>query len=299
MDIRQLTYFLEVANQSSFSKAAQQLHLSQPSLSKMVKNLENELGVVLFDRSTRHIHLTDAGEVIQTQARIILQSMEHLNTALADVTEMRKGKFRLGLPPVIGVSFFPDILARFHQLYPQIEIQLVEEGGKVIEQRLLEGEIDLGVVVLPVDEEMFEVKPIIERKMMLTMHPEHPLAAREEVALQELADESFILFRKGFALRDRVREACIREGFEPKVSYESAQWDFISEMVAAGIGISLLPETVCGKLDPRQIAVIRKTRPQIHWNLGLIWRKDGYLSHAARGWVNFVLHYFEHHVTVS
>ncbi|BBH21734.1 putative HTH-type transcriptional regulator YwbI [Paenibacillus baekrokdamisoli] len=293
MDIRQLSYFLEVAKEVSFSKASVKLHLSQPTLSKVVKNLEEEIGMALFDRSTRRMHLTEAGEVVQAQAQMIIQSMENLLSAVADLSQMKTGKFRLGLPPVIGSSFFPEIIAQFHALHPQIKIELIEEGGKLIERSLLEGNIDLGIVVLPVDEQLFEIVPIIQRELKLVVNIKHPLAGRNKVNLQELQNEAFILFRQGFAIHDRVREACIRKGFEPNISYESTQWDLMSEMVIANLGISLLPETITAKLDPTRICIIPEIEPAVHWNLGIIWAKNKYLSHAARGWIEFVRDRFQ------
>jgi DNA-binding transcriptional LysR family regulator len=293
MDIRELSYFLEVAQEASFSKASVKLHLSQPTLSKVVKSLEDEIGMALFDRSTRRIQLTEAGEIVQAQAQMILHAMENLHSAVADLSEMKTGKFKLGLPPVIGSSFFPEIIAQFHALHPQIKIELVEEGGKLIERSLLEGSLDLGIVVLPVDEQLFEIVPIIQRELKLVVNTKHPLAGSNTVSLQELHNEAFILFRQGFALHDRVREACIRNGFEPIISYESTQWDLISEMVIANLGISLLPETICAKLDPARICIIQEIEPAVHWNLAVIWAKNKYLSHAARGWIEFVRDRFQ------
>jgi DNA-binding transcriptional LysR family regulator len=288
MDVRSLTYFLEVAKHSSFSKASQNLHITQPTLSKMIKNLEEELGVTLFDRSTRRMQLTEAGEAVRMHAQMVLQSIGHLHSALEEIKHLHQGQFSLGLPPVIGPSFFPGIIARFRRQFPQVEIRIVEEGGRLVEQQVLEGTLDLGVVVLPVDENRFEMLPLVERELHLVVHARHPLSGRRKVHLAELKEEDFIMFRKGFSLYDRVREACIQAGFEPKVGYESAQWDFIAEMAAAGLGIGLLPDTVCSRLDPERVRVIPETEPQIHWNLALIWRKNGYLSHAARGWVDFL-----------
>lgn len=287
MDIRQLSYFLEVAAHSSFSKASKAIHLSQPTLSKMVKNLEEELGVVLLNRSTRRVDLTDAGKVVQAHAQNVLVATQNLLSAVADLTEMRSGQFKLGLPPVIGASFFPKVISDFHELHPDIGIHLVEEGGKKIEQLLLEGAIDLGVVVLPVEETLFEMVPIVERRLCLVLPVSHKLADKQQVSLAELRDDSFILFRQEFNLHDRVKEACVREGFEPQVAYESTQWDFIYELVSAGQGVSLLPETVCSKFDSEKVRVIRDIEPDIHWDLGIIWKKDGYVSHAAKGWIEF------------
>jgi len=292
MDIRQLSYFLEVAEHASFSKASESIHLSQPTISKMVKNLEEELGVVLFNRSTRKVVLTEAGKVVQQHAQAVLNAAHNLQAAVADLTQLKSGKFTLGLPPVIGASFFPRVITGFRELHPGITIQLVEEGGKRIEQLLLEGNIDLGVVVLPVDEAAFEVVPIVERHLKLVVPAGHPLAGKKNVRLTDLRQESFILFRQEFNLHDRVKEACIRAGFEPKVAYESAQWDFIYELVCAGQGISLLPETICAKFDRRKACVIPHIAPSIHWDLGIIRKKDGYLSHAASGWIAYAQQVF-------
>ncbi|GGD64315.1 LysR family transcriptional regulator [Paenibacillus nasutitermitis] len=289
MDLRQLSYFLEVARYASFSKASQAIHLSQPTLSKMVKNLEDELGLVLLDRSTRRVVLTEAGRVVQAHAQTVINASQQLLAAVLDLKEMRQGQFTLGLPPVIGASFFPKVIAEFHQIHPDITIQIVEEGGKRIEQLLLEGEIDLGVVVLPVDEVVFEVVPIVKRHLNLVVPLEHPLSNRRKVRLAELKEEPFILFRQEFNLHDRVKEACIGEGFEPRVAYESSQWDFIYELICANQGISLLPETICAKLDPAKVRVIRQIEPGIHWDLAIIWKKGGYISHAAQGWIDFAL----------
>jgi DNA-binding transcriptional LysR family regulator len=288
MEIRQLNYFLNVADQLSFTKASQILHISQPSLSKVIQIIEEELGVILFDRSTRRLQLTDDGKILVKFANTIMSSLEDLHVALAEGKQFKKGTIKLGLPPVIGVSFFPSIIAKFRNLYPQVQIQLIEEGGKIVEQSLLDGKIDLGVVVLPVNENNFETLPFVERCLSLIVHANHPLATKENIRLSELKNEHFILFKEGFSLYDRVREACISEGFEPLIAYESSQWDFIGEMVAADLGIALLPDMVCSKIDSRQIKVIPILIPQVNWNLALIWRKNNYLSHAAKAWIKFM-----------
>ena len=293
MDIRQLSYFLEVAEHASFSKASKAIHLSQPTLSKMVKSLEEELGVMLFNRSTRRVDLTEAGKVVQLHAQAVIGAASNLQAAVADLIELKTGKFTLGLPPVIGASFFPKVITEFRRIRPEITIQIVEEGGKRIEELLQEGSIDLGVVVLPADESLFEIVPIVKRQLKLVVPVDHPLSGRETVRLGDLREEPFILFRQEFNLHDRVKAACIREGFEPHVAYESSQWDFIYELVCANQGISLLPETICAKFDTRKVRVIGNVEPGLHWNLGIIWKKDGYLSHAAKGWIEFAKQVFE------
>lgn len=288
MDIRQLQYLLEIEKQGSISRASQQLHLTQPTLSKMIKNLEEQLGLMLFDRSTRKLKVTDAGKIVLAHARLIVNVLNDLNTALDDLKQFRQGQFTLGLPPVIGSSFFPSVISRFHHKHPGITIHIVEEGGKEIEEMIVEGTVDLGVVVMPVNNPSVEHIPLVSRKLHLIVYPDHPFAGRTALRMEDLRDESFILFRKGFNLFDRVIEACRKAGYEPKKVHESSQWDMIGEMVAAKLGIAFLPETICQKLDKRQIVVIERVEPVIHWDLALIWRKDAYLSHATKAWIDFV-----------
>lgn len=288
MDIRQLNYFVQITEHASFSKASNYLHISQSTLSLVVKNMEDELGVVLLERSTRRLKLTDAGEDVLFHAKRLLRSMEDLHSSLAEVTQMKRGAIKLGMLPIVGAIFFPELFAKFRIQHPQISIQLLEAGGKIIEQSLLEGKIDLGVVVMPVDESLYQIVPLFKGQLKLIVHPEHPLANREEVSLIELRDESFIIFQEGFTLYDRIREICLNAGFHPKISYESTQWDFISESVAVNLGISLLPEPICNKLDRSKISVIPILIPQIHWDLALVWSSHHYLSYAARAWIDFV-----------
>lgn len=288
MDFQHLRYFVEVAKQQGFSKAAQVLHSSQPSISKAIKSLEDELGVILFNRTTRHLQLTDDGEVVLQYANTTLAMSRDLQSLLNEGKQLKRGKLSLGLPPVIGVSFFPKMIADFRGEYPGVQIRLVEEGGKIVEQLVKEAKLDLGVVVLPVDEEEFEVFPLAERKLSLVVNSTHPLAREEVIQLSQLRNESFILFKEGFSLYDRVREACIQEGFEPAIAYESSQWDFIGEMVGSGLGIAFLPDTVSSKLDSKSVTTIPMTIPSIRWDLAAIWSKHHYHSHTARGWIQFM-----------
>ncbi|MFZ4451276.1 LysR family transcriptional regulator [Salibacterium aidingense] len=294
MELKQLRYFLEVHQEESFSKASEKLHVSQPALSKVIHQLEEELDIRLFDRSTRHLKITGEGEMIRKHAQKVLRDVEDLTKAANEIKLRKKGSFTFGLPPVIGSSFFPSIIASFRKQYPEAEMHIVEEGAKIMEQSLLEGNIDVGVAILPVDEEQFEVRPIVKRELLLVVSKEHSLAGRENVTMKELEHERFLMFRKGFSLYDRVREGAIQAGFEPVIEHESTQWDFLIELAMADLGVAFLPETVVKKANLHDVAVLSVTDPSIHWNLALIWRRQSYQSHAAEEWVNFVEQAFQH-----
>jgi len=285
LDIQHLKYFVAAASEGNFTRAAEKLYVSQSAISKMVKSLEEELGVTLFDRSSKHIKLTDAGEILFSRAQAMIKSFESLIAELDDLMELKKGNLHIGLPPMAGAQFFPKVIQEFHQKYPNIQIQLVEDGAVKIENDVKTGALDLGVVVLPVKDTLFHSFSFVCEPLMLVAHPSHRLSGRQSVRLAELENESFILFRKDFALHDRIISECLQAGFQPKVINESSQWDFISEMVTANLGIALLPETICRQINQKKISIIPLIEPIIPWHLGIIWRKDRYLSFAAREWI--------------
>lgn len=287
MDIRHLQYILEVVRWNSFTKAADALHVTQPTISKTIKNMEEELGFPLFIRSGKKVELTDAGQVLLAQAHHIVHSFDNMMAELTDLTNFRKGRIRIGLPPMVGSSFFPRVMSRFRERYPGLTIHMVEEGSKRLETAVEEGSLDVAVVLLPTQEEAFDSFSFVEDSLRLVLHPDHPLAVRQQVSLAELAEESFVLFSEGFALHDRVIQECIQVGFQPRILHESSQWDFISEMVAANLGIAFLPETICNTLNRDRVRTVPLVGPVIPWHLAMIWRRDGYLSYAAREWIRF------------
>ncbi len=293
MDIRHLTYFIEVAQHRSFTKAAQALHITQPSISKMIKLLEEELDVVLFYRSAKQIELTDAGKALLHQSQQIVNSFQNLTSDLADVINSKKGSITVGLPPMVGAKFFPKIISDFTSTYPDISLTLLEVGSQEVQVGVDDGNLDIGVVMLPIDESLFEVISIINEPVVLIVHPDHFLAKKSTIALRELKDENFIFFREGFTLHDRIINRCIENGFTPNIVFKSNHWDFITEMVAINFGVALLPQTVWQGIDPKRVKIISVTEPNIRWNLGIVWKKDRYLSFAAKEWLKFTSAYFE------
>lgn len=288
MDIKHLQYFIEVANFNSFSRAADHLFITQPTISKMIKNLENELGVALFDRSRKQLILTDAGRIILEQARLIDKAFKNLETELDNLTGLKKGHIRIGLPPIFDAHDFLKIVGRFHEKYPGITFQLVEDGSKKIEEDVEKNNLDVGVIVLPTKNDIFDHFSFMEEDLRLILPHSHRLAEKEEIDLVDLANESFILFNKDFALNDRIINACNSVGFHPHIISESSQRPFIEEMVASSLGVSLLPESVCKNLH-QNITSIKVVNPSISWNLAIIWGKNQYFSYAAKEWLQFTI----------
>jgi len=287
MDIRHLEYFVEVARCKSFTKAARNLYITQPTISKMVKQMEDELGVVLFERLAKSVEITDAGKAIYLQVQNIVNSFHNLSSELEAIVNVKRGNIRIGLPPMVGSSFFPQIMGMFCEAYPNITIQLWEDGAKKVAEDVANGSLDIGVTLLPLQEDIFDSFPFVRDDLKLVVHTSHPLAQSSAATLAELAGEDFILFHENFLLHDRIINECMHAGFKPRVHYEGSQWDFVCEMVAANLGIALLPSRICRGLDEKRVSIISLTEPVIPWNLAMIWRKDRYLSFAAREWIMF------------
>lgn len=288
MDIRHLEYFSEVARHRSFTKAAQVLHVTQPTISKMIKTLEEELGITLFSRSAKQIELTDAGEAVFSQAQHVLSAFENLTSELSDVMNIKKGSIRIGLPPIASSSVFPRVMGEFNKVYPDINLEIIEVGSKIVERGVEDGTLDIGVVcTLPEKQGVFEMFSFIKDPLMLIVHPEHPLGARQEITFADLKHESFVLYRDDFSLHDRIIERCIQSGFHPRVICESSQRDFMTEAVAAGLGVAFLPGKICRELDKARIKALPLSEPAIHLQLAVIWKKDKYLSFVSREWLKF------------
>ncbi|QJC50278.1 LysR family transcriptional regulator [Paenibacillus albicereus] len=288
MDLRHLSYLLEIAKQQNMTKAAQTLHLSQPTLSKIVRSVEDELGAPVFDRSGKGLRLTDSGAAAIRQIPAVLRAVQDLHTAMDDVAELKTGTIAIGLPPVIGSVFFPRVISPFQREFPNVSFQVTEEGAKRIEGLLLSGELDIGVVVGPVNAQSFHAVPFIRQQLALIVHEAHPLAGRRRASIAELADEPFILFSYGFAVRQLVLRACQAAGYEPRILHSSSQWDLMAEMVAAGVGISILPDVICSKITDPRIRVIQLDDPVIPWELDVIWPRDNYVPHAVRSFIKFI-----------
>jgi DNA-binding transcriptional LysR family regulator len=288
VDIRHITYFIEVAKYKSFTKASNSLHLSQSTLSKVVKSLEEELNVELIDRSAKNIELTEAGEIVLAEGKMIMESLNDLSIHLYDLMNLKKGKIKIGLPPIIGSLFFPKIIKGFHNLYPDIKIKLSEDDSKKVKQEIRDGILDLGVVMLPVDEKEFDVVPFVSDELSLFVHHSHPLAEREKVEMKELQNETFILFKEEFAIHEIIIQECVRAGFHPEIAYESSEWDFICGMIGENLGISIFPKPIAQKVDQDLIKTIPIVHPSLPWNLGIISKKKKYPSPAVREFIQYI-----------
>src|SRR5690625_1281528 len=183
--LNELEHFIAVVDHGSFTRAAKNNFVSQPTLSKSIKKLETRLKVELFDRSTRSMVLTDAGELVYSQAYKILGATNEMNELLDDLMHTPSGEIKIGIPPLIGTLFFPMIAKYFGKEHPQIDLQLFEHGSKRVEYLVEDGQIDAGIVVLPVNNNKFNILPFFEDVFKFFAGSEHPLANKEIIDVKD------------------------------------------------------------------------------------------------------------------
>lgn len=284
MELRNLKAFVEVVRQGGFSKAARTLFSTQSTVSKAVGQLEAECGEALLERLGTGVRLTAAGELVHARALAMLAESEHLAAELADLRGLLSGRLRLGLPIFGSARLFAPLFAEYRSRWPNVEIELMEQGSARLEEALLAGEVELGVSLLPIGE-AFSWQPVRDDPMMAVLAADHPLRGRQRLRLAELANDSFILFEQGFALNTRIEHACALRGFAPRLAARSGQLDFIIALVAAGLGVALLPRLLTEGRNLEPLGVVLVDETDLRWRAALSWRKGARLSPAARAWL--------------
>jgi LysR family hydrogen peroxide-inducible transcriptional activator len=243
MEFHQLRYFCAIADTGSFTRAARQAHVSQPSLSQQIRKLEDELGARLIDRLGRKVQLTELGRLFLPRARAVLREVE---AARGDVVKRKSsisGPISVGVIPTIAPYFLPPILAIFSRKYPEARVTVAEEITPLLLERLRAGTMDVVIAALPLQarKDEFQTISLKVEKLYAVLPKRHNLAKQREIALRELQDDPFVLLRDGHCFRETAFAACKRARLNPKVVFESGQFSSILSMVAAGLGVSIVP----------------------------------------------------------
>lgn len=288
MEIRSLRYFVEVVRQRGFTRAAETLHVTQPAISKMVRALETELGQILLIRTGRTIALTDAGRVVFEHGQRLLAGVGLMYDELDALGALEHGELRLGFPPMVGVAFLAPLVQEFRARYPGISLAVSEDGALSLEDGVLSGAIELAVTVLPTSHSELAAQEFANADLCLLAPVGTRWLEKSQVSMDELDGEPLVLYTGGFALADRILSACREAGFEAKIAARSGQWDFMAELVAARVGLAFLPRPLCERLSRERFGWIPLVEPRIMWRLAFVWLRDGYLSHAARAFLDML-----------
>lgn len=284
MELRALRLFVEVVRQGGFSRAGKAVFATQSTVSKAVRQLEDETGLPLLERLGTGVRLTGAGEIVYRRAVRLLAEREDLASELAEFAGLKRGLLRLGLPPIGSAALFAPLVAAYRARHPEIDIRLVEHGSDRLTRMLEAGEVDFAGLLLPMAPQ-FHWHRVRRERLSALLTASHPLAGAPRLGLPELRATPFILFETGFTLNRIILEACQRQGFQPEVIVRSSQIDFIIELAAAGMGVAFLPDSIAAAAPAPHLARVPLDEPEADWDMAMAWRAGAYLSPAAEAWL--------------
>lgn len=282
MEFRHLRYFLAVADALHFTKAAEGLPVSQPALSAQIKQLEQEVGVPLFDRVGRSVQLTRAGSIFREHARRALREMELAQVAIAEEEGLQRGTLTVGVVQTVNAYLVPEIVARFSTLHPQVSLKLDELSGTEIEAGVKSGLLELGIGFVPAASDRLETQLLFEEDFVLIASPGHHFATRRHLPLASLVDEPLVLLPDIFCTRRLLNASFEQAGILPRVTVEMNSIEGILATVKTSKLATVLPRLSLGLDGHDGLRGIPLNNPTPRRGLGLLWRKGGYRSGAAQ-----------------
>ncbi|WP_461000962.1 LysR family transcriptional regulator [Streptomonospora sediminis] len=295
MQFQQLEYFLAVAEARHFTRAAEVSRIAQPSLSRQIRNLEEELGASLFSRARGNITLTPAGEALLPLAQRIVADMETARHEVQQLAGMRRGRLRLGATPSLCAGLLSEVLSGFHDRFPGIELQVDESGSRDLIRALGHGELDLALIILPLqsNDPAFVTTPILRENLVVVHAAESPPPTqRASMRISDLRDRPLVMFRHGYDVRDATLHACRAAGFEPRLAVEGGEMDAVLRFVEAGLGIAVVPSMVLKNRPGLRGTPL--AQPRLLRTIALAHRKDVDPSHTARAFRRHLMTYLTH-----
>jgi DNA-binding transcriptional LysR family regulator len=289
MDLLQLRYFRTVARLEHMTRAAQELYISQSSLSKTITLLERELGVSLFDRQGRQIRLNQYGEVFLKRVEQVFAALEDGQRELADLVGGKQGQITLAS---MGLYLLPGLLQAFLERHPGISIRLSSHPQQETLAQLERGEVDLFISSPPIERPGIEKVSLMKEEILLAVPPGHRLARRKTIRLSEVAHEPFLALKPGYSLRELTDSFCQQAGFTPNIVFEGDEPVGLRQLVKAGLGVACIPALVWKSVPGIAVPHIPITEPRCQREMLLLWSKGRYLSKAARELRDFIIAYF-------
>jgi DNA-binding transcriptional LysR family regulator len=285
MDSRKLQYFAEVAAASSFTKASEKLLVAQPAISKTIQKLEDELQVTLFDRSEKSAVLTPEGRVLFGYANDILEKMENARKVMEEMRGLQRGEIRIGLPSMFGSSYFLPIIKEFKQIYPALNISVVEEGAIQIRTRIERKEVDFGILPVDADEKEFEVLPLLRDHVVACFSLDHRLADRVSVTLPDMLNEPLIFFKDDCFQERLLMKASKTANIGINITFTTNQLSLIRSLVIEGVGATLFLSMVTASDTMLRTVSLS---PPIPVQLGVCRKRNTQLSKAGQTFLEFL-----------
>jgi LysR family hydrogen peroxide-inducible transcriptional activator len=282
VNLKDLKYLVALADTGHFGKAAERTFVSQPTLSAQLKKLEEYLGVKLVERQPKNVQLTEVGKQVVVRARRMLNESDEIIALARNNTDPFAGKLKLGLIPTIGPYLLPRVMQKLRKALPQLGLMLYEHQTEPLLKRLRDGEIDLGILALPIAQEGLESRTLYEEAFTLAVPNQHPLSAKTTVKLQDLKGQTLLLLEDGHCLRDQALEVCSRIDVKEAEDFRATSLETLRQMVVAGLGVTLLPETAVESPfgSQRGLCIRHFAKPAPSRTVGAVWRKTSTRSAA-------------------
>jgi LysR family hydrogen peroxide-inducible transcriptional activator len=276
LKLKDLRYLVAVADARHFGRAAERTFVSQPTLSAQLKKLEEYLGVQLIERAPKRVSLTTAGEQIVERARRIVEASEEIIELAKGHSDPLAGRLKLALLPTIGPYLLPNVAGKLRKQLPRLELMLYEYQTDVMLEKLHSGEIDVGILALPVNLDGLDSYELYKEPFMVAMPANHRLSTRSTIRIADLSDETLLLLEDGHCLRDQALDICANADVHEKQDFRATSLETLRQMVASGVGITLLPELAGrGAYGAARGVTIRPfAKPVPTRTIGAIWRKS-------------------------
>jgi LysR family hydrogen peroxide-inducible transcriptional activator len=276
VNLRDLKYLVALAEERHFGKAAERCHVSQPTLSAQIRKLEEYLGVSLVERQPKKVSLTETGERIVARARLVLHEADAIVELARTDRDPLAGELKLAFIPTVGPYLLPKVATRLKRALPKLKLLLYEYQTAQLLEKLRDGDIDMGILALPIPTDGLECRELYEEAFMLAVPDAHPLAQRERARVEDLRGETLLLLEDGHCLRDQALEVCSRVRVSEDQDYRATSLETLRQMVAAGHGVTLLPQlaTTGPGGTTRGLRVRPFTRPSPSRSIGAVWRKS-------------------------
>lgn len=282
MEIQQLRYFREISREGNFSRAAENLHVTQPTLSQQIKKLEDELGVLFFERGRKEIRLTEDGKAFLPYAEEILSQMENAVLSLQEKKGQLKGMIHLAFIPTVGPYILPKILHRLQKEAPDLEIKLYEETTSVLLDNLKRGKFDLGLLALPIEDSSLVNRFLFEEEFYLAVSKKHDLAHRSFVTLKDIQQHNLLILKEGHCFRNQALDFCFSGKNDSQLIFEGSSLLSVLNLVAGSEGITLVPQMAIESHKNRDLKFIPFQGDIPKRKIGLIWRMSTPLNYLQK-----------------
>ncbi len=280
MNLRALQYLVTLADVRHFSKAAERCHVSQPTLSTQIRKLEEELDVLLVERSPRQVMLTEVGEDVVRRARALLGEVDAIKSIARRSRDPHSGTLRMGIFPTLAPYFLPHVVPAIRKAFPRLTLRLFEEKTEDVLAMLTQGRLDAGLLALPVEGDSLATRVLFEEPFVLAVPEGHPLCGADSVEMNDLENQELLLLEDGHCLREQALEVCQLSGAHEQLDFHATSMETLRQMVAAGTGITLMPVlAVKPPVAHTENLVTRPFKtPGPKRTIALVWRKSSAVS---------------------